>query len=560
MRVGKILRFGRHEDDAESRRLQPVQREHGADGQQRVRHLAAADVDPARAVRQDRRSVRFLMPITQSRSVRLQAATREVRLKPDTTAVKTALGTRRGIRCARGRAGARPDTRHVPRAGAVRRENCHDGRADDHRRRPSSFATIESPRVSTSAGIPPHSPCARVINLRGRLVIPGMIDTHDHVSYFTARPGYDVRLDSAASIADLQRMIRARAATVDRGAWVTSLGGWSPAHLAEKRMPTSAELDAAAPDHPVLLMIAGQGATNARGKAWLTAHQVAVGDTGALAGPESIAALNALRATMTFEDQKRTVRDLLAYYSSMGVTTHIDNGGPRPPAPAMAGVSRTSDGGLNTLDPATGYLPQLALDREGRLPGRLRVLFYSFDLTPELPLLRSRLDNQMMGFGSDWIRVAGVGERVGGWRRPRRCRMGCERPADAAIRGSRPSCGATRLGAAATLDGARRREATRGSLGARQCRGAARAPSLDAGPRPRHRSAHARSVEGDRRRRVDHRQPVHERGRSSGSADPDDRASAASGPATAATTPRRRRPIRGSTCTRSSREGTTRSG
>src|SRR5688572_26659437 len=42
--------------------------------------------------------------------------------------------------------------------------------------------------VSASAGIPPHSPCARLINLRGRLVIPGMIDTHDHVSYFTARP------------------------------------------------------------------------------------------------------------------------------------------------------------------------------------------------------------------------------------------------------------------------------------------------------------------------------------------------------------------------------------
>jgi predicted amidohydrolase YtcJ len=268
--------------------------------------------------------------------------------------------------------------------------------------------------VSTPAAVPPHSACARVVDLRGRLVIPGMIDTHDHPSYFTARPGYDVRLDTAQSIADVLRLIRTRTATVDRGGWVTSLGGWSVAHLAEKRMPTAAELDAAAPEHPVLLMIAGQGVTNTRGKAWLAARQVAAGDTGTLPGPESIAALNALRATMTFEDQKRTIRDLLAYYASMGVTTHIDNGGPRPPAPALARLSRTGDGGLNTLDPVTGYLPQLALDREGRLPGRLRVLFYSFDLTPEVPLLRSRLDNQMMGFGNDWIRIAGVGERVGG--------------------------------------------------------------------------------------------------------------------------------------------------
>ena len=331
-----------------------------------------------------------------------------------------------------------------------------------------------------------------MINLRGRLVIPGMIDTHDHVSYFTARPGYDVRLDSAASIADLQRMIRARAATVDRGAWVTSLGGWSPAHLAEKRMPTGAELDAAAPDHPVLLMIAGQGATNARGKAWLTARQVAVGDNGALGGPESIAALNALRATMTFEDRKRTVRDLLAYYSSMGVTTHIDNGGPRPPAPAMAGVSRTSDGGLNTLDPVTGYLPQLALDREGRLPGRLRVLFYSFDLTPAASACSvPRLDNQMMGFGSDWIRVAGVGERVGGGDGARRRRMGRERPPDAAVRSGGPAGRAARLGAAAALDGARGREAPRRALGARErrnCRSrpfAGRSPMSAASIEPR---------------------------------------------------------------------------
>jgi predicted amidohydrolase YtcJ len=56
----------------------------------------------------------------------------------------------------------------------------------------------------------------------------------------------------------------------------------------------------------------------------------------------------------------------------------------------------------------------VALDREGRLPGRLRLLFYSRDLTPEVPLLKERFDNQMMEFGSDWLRVSGVGERVVG--------------------------------------------------------------------------------------------------------------------------------------------------
>jgi predicted amidohydrolase YtcJ len=64
------------------------------------------------------------------------------------------------------------------------------------------------------------------------------------------------------------------------------------------------------------------------------------------------------------------------------------------------------------IDPVTGYLPHLALDREERLPSRMRLLFYSLDMTPEVPYLRARLDNQMMGFGDDWLRVSGVGEQV----------------------------------------------------------------------------------------------------------------------------------------------------
>jgi predicted amidohydrolase YtcJ len=305
------------------------------------------------------------------------------------------------------------------RADACREIVLHNGKITTMNARGTAASSIvirddRIAAVSTASGVPPHSSCAMVIDLRGRRVIPGMIDTHDHPSYFTARPGYDVRLDTAASIADVQGLIRARAAGVKPGEWVTSLGGWSVAHVAEKRMPTAAELDAAAPNHAVLLVLAGQGSTNTRGKTWLVGKGVNVGDTGVLSGPESIAALNALRATMTFEDRKRALRDLLAYYSGMGVTTHIDNGGPRPPMPELAGIARSGDGGLNSLDPVTGYLPHVALEREGRLPGRLHLMFYSLDLTPELPFLKQRLDNQMIGLGSDWLRINGVGERVAG--------------------------------------------------------------------------------------------------------------------------------------------------
>jgi predicted amidohydrolase YtcJ len=273
--------------------------------------------------------------------------------------------------------------------------------------------------VSTAAGVPPHSPCATVIDLGKRLVIPGLIDTHNHTSYFSARPGHDVRLDMAGSIAELQALVRARAAGVKPGEWITAYGGWSVAHLQEKRPPTSAELDAAAPRNPVLLfhptpLPAGQGLTNSLARAWLAGKGIAVGDAGLLSEREGTSAINALRATMTFEDRKRAVFDLLAYFSSLGLTMQIDNAGAWPPNPELAHLVEAGDGGMQTLDPYTGYLPQVALEREGRLPGRLRVLLYSRDVTPQLPLLRARLDNQMMGFGSDWLRVSGVGERIAG--------------------------------------------------------------------------------------------------------------------------------------------------
>jgi predicted amidohydrolase YtcJ len=302
----------------------------------------------------------------------------------------------------------------------------HNGRITtmDARNATASAIVIRDDRiavVSSAAGIPVHSSCAQLIDLKGRRVIPGMIDTHVHFSYFAWRPGYAVHLDSASSVADVQALIRARAASLKAGEWITTVEGWSLAQLAEKRMPTIAELDAAAPGNPVLLIALGVGglgapqppvSTNTRGKTWLTGKGVMVSDAGLLQPAALNAAYDALRAVQTFEDRKRGIADVLSYHAGMGVTTQIDNAGPWPPMPKLANVVRTGTGGPSLIDPVMGYLPHLALDREEKLPGRLRILFYSLDMTPEVPYLRARLDNQMMGFGSDWLRVSGVGEQI----------------------------------------------------------------------------------------------------------------------------------------------------
>src|SRR6185436_6505962 len=69
---------------------------------------------------------------------------------------------------------------------------------------------------------------ARVINLRGRTVLPGLIDNHNHIVLLGLRPGFDTRLENAASIAEIQAALRQRARTVPAGGFLTAIGGWDP--------------------------------------------------------------------------------------------------------------------------------------------------------------------------------------------------------------------------------------------------------------------------------------------------------------------------------------------
>jgi predicted amidohydrolase YtcJ len=119
--------------------------------------------------------------------------------------------------------------------------------------------------------------CTKVVNLYGRTAIPGIIDTHNHIVLLGIRPGHDVRLENANSIQEMQDTLAAKAAEIPPGEWVTSLGGFSRNQVAlanggTARFPSLAELTAAVPNHPVLIIesFSGPGQTNALGKAYFT--------------------------------------------------------------------------------------------------------------------------------------------------------------------------------------------------------------------------------------------------------------------------------------------------
>jgi predicted amidohydrolase YtcJ len=239
--------------------------------------------------------------------------------------------------------------------------------------------------------------CTDTIDLRGRTVIPGMIDNHFHVQLVGSRPGYETRtIETAFSIAEVQNVIRERTKSVPEGAFITAIGGLQPRQFAENRMPTLAELDAAAPRHPVYIHAAfnGPAATNSLGKKFFESRGITVSDTGVIEqnGP-SWDALDALRANWTLADTKRTMRQVFSYFNSVGLTT-------------VHSVLGSQERGPAQYFGTTDHRPMLELKQEGELTLRPRLYFNAgprVDKKPGNPELRDVLDSQVPDLGADRV-------------------------------------------------------------------------------------------------------------------------------------------------------------
>jgi predicted amidohydrolase YtcJ len=248
----------------------------------------------------------------------------------------------------------------------------------------------------------------RRVDLKGRTVIPGLIDAHNHIVLVGNRPGWHTPLDHVFTIPDAIAVLNARSAEVPAGEFITTIGPVSAMQFTERRLPTLAELDAV--NRPVYIQ-AGQGGTrtNSQGKAWLEARGVMVAADGAIAGPSLAAALLALRKELlTPETRKRSAFDALKHYAKLGITTTRDCG---------AFNSEGPSGGVANENIYTMHNPFLALHREGTMPARLRIDFLHQDsptANPPLPTLSARLKNSFPFFGDEWIKTGGIGEFTGG--------------------------------------------------------------------------------------------------------------------------------------------------
>jgi predicted amidohydrolase YtcJ len=255
-----------------------------------------------------------------------------------------------------------------------------------------------------------YTSCTRRIDLKGRTTVPGLIDGHIHLVTWGFRPGRDVRLDLAVSVADVEHALAQRAATVPPGKWVTAVGGWTRHQFTDDRLPTLEELDRAAPKNPVFIWEreGTPAVTNTLGRAFFEAARITVGPDGQIATDGNQAALAYSRLAHLETDSMQGTRDALAYLNQVGVTTAADAGvnagppGSRPP-------ERSWHSGH--VDVYTAYDPVLSLAREHQLPVRVR-LGLSNGMPNEPPHDEMRLKYQFPMFGNEWISTLCMGELI----------------------------------------------------------------------------------------------------------------------------------------------------
>ena len=251
-----------------------------------------------------------------------------------------------------------------------------------------------------------------VIDAGGRTVIPGIIDAHNHIVLVGNRPGWHTGMEHVFTIPDAIAEYRARAAALDAAGvpsdqFVTTIGPISAIQFAENRLPTRAELDSASFTRPIYIQAAQGGSrANSAAATWFAANStvtVSV-DPGAVSGP----ALQTLRQRfLTPETRKRSAHDALQYFTTLGITTHRDAG---------AFHSELPSNGIANENTYTMHFPFLALDREKRMPARLRIDFLHQDPAADTALttLAPRLRHSFPFFGNDWLRTGGIGEFTGG--------------------------------------------------------------------------------------------------------------------------------------------------
>ena len=182
-------------------------------------------------------------------------------------------------------------------------------------------------------------PATTTIDLAGKTLLPGFIDTHGHFVYF-GKNLVDADLFGCTDIPDLLARMKKQAERTPAGAWIVGFG-YQPRQMKENRAPTIEELDGVAADRPVMIVDSSGhlGAGNSRvfDVAGITADTPnpeggsftrKAGGT-SLAGPMEETALNAVRSKrppFTGELADAVITGAATLWARYGQTTAMEAG------------------------------------------------------------------------------------------------------------------------------------------------------------------------------------------------------------------------------------------
>ncbi|MGW2180456.1 amidohydrolase [Streptomyces sp. NPDC001732] len=253
-------------------------------------------------------------------------------------------------------------------------------------------------------------PDTKVVDALGRRVIPGLNDSHLHVIRGGLNYVLELRWDGVHSLRQGLAMLREQAARTPKGQWVRVVGGWSAEQFAERRLPTVAELNAAAPDTPVFVLhlyqsaVLNRAALKAAGFTKDTPDpkggQIVRGRDGEptgmlLAAPSALILYSTLAKAPVLEgeDKKTSTRHFLRELNRFGLTSAID---------AAGGFQNFPD----------NYATVIELAKAGQLS--LRISYHLFPQTAgqEIDDLTRWIETSRPEDGDEWLRLNGAGENL----------------------------------------------------------------------------------------------------------------------------------------------------
>ncbi|MDX6351420.1 MAG: hypothetical protein QOF84_6210 [Streptomyces sp.] len=249
-------------------------------------------------------------------------------------------------------------------------------------------------------------PRSEVVDLRGHRVIPGLIDGHMHATRAGSTWSSELHWTGMSALTDALTSVGEAVRGAPPGRWIRAVGGWHHTQFKENRPPTTAELDAVAPDHPVYvqalyeLAVLNSAAMRVLGvDSWTDLPGGSVERdplTGRCTGVvRGLAAYNRCLGAIPVPDaaeKHASTRAMFADLNAVGLTGIVDPGGLR-------------------VTPEH-YDPLFDVWRAGELTVRMRLYVSAADAGQEVDQLVGWLRHAQTRFGDDMLRMVGIGEVV----------------------------------------------------------------------------------------------------------------------------------------------------